>query len=382
MLVVANAVFAVLVLVVLELACRIFLSYNAPFRERMVTNVEYQPSGFARVFAEPNQTVYDIDKTGRLVRERVKFHINRYGYRGGDFPLSKKPGELRIVFIGGSHVFDLNSYDYAGNPGFPKLVETLFRRHGRNVTVINAGLPRSDTRDFAAKLVLDLYRYAPDIVVVNSVWNDTKWISRTSDSCLFLQEPPLAVRRNPLSEEAGVLDYALGWSVLYRKVRDSCWRITLGLNPNDEVNEGILAGDGDGPADLSRGLSQYQANVAAIVQLVKGMHAVPVLAVEERLVSARNTEAEKRRIQYRMVNVKSHAELVSIFERCDAILKSVSVDQGVPFLDVNSEIEKRPDKLSLFSDHVHVTPAGSRFLAERYFALLEAVVEGGERQGR
>lgn len=67
---------------------------------------------------------------GKIESDSVKFSINKEGYRGPEIELAKDSGEIRIAIIGGSHVFDLNCFDYEGNPGFPQLIEKELNERG------------------------------------------------------------------------------------------------------------------------------------------------------------------------------------------------------------------------------------------------------------
>jgi lysophospholipase L1-like esterase len=265
-------------------------------------------------------------------------------------------------------VFDLHAYDYEQRPGFPWLIQNALRQEGYPVHVINAGLPGHDTRDLPAKVLLDLHRYRPDIIVVSSIWNDTKWISHASEETLFLAEAPKALQKNPMIEQVNALDNVLGFSVFYRKARDLYWQKKLDLGQGDRINEGISRSKNPEIKDFARGLDQYRANLVGVIRMIQTIGAMPVLAIEERLVSAHNTLAEKEKIQYHVVNVASHDELVHLYQRCDDILQSVAQELRVPLIDIHEEME---GKLAYFRDHVHTTPLGSELIAEVRAALRE-----------
>ena len=68
-----------------------------------------------------------------------------------------------------------------------------------------------------------------------------------------------------------------------------------------------------------------------------------------------------------MVNVKSHLELVELFNKCDSILYNISKIKDVHIIDINDQM---PKNLNYFVDHVHTTEKGSRFRAEKYVKYL------------
>lgn len=359
-------IFAIsMILIVAEIAARVFLPRNAPFSERPSVAMSFETSGVVSFFAKSGQTIYAVEG-GRPRQDRVRYRINEHGFRGEAVAVEKEPGTVRIAVVGGSHVFDQNSFDYEGNPGFPQLLEDGFRRRGARVAVINAGLPGADTRYHAARVFLDLRRFEPDIVILNSAWNDLKWMARTTPATRFIAAPPMAAR-NPLVEPMGLLDRGLGFSALYRHARDTYWR-----EKYDVGAEGIIETPDYDAVDLDRGLDQYAANLVAFVQVVRGIGATPILALQERLVSRDNDGLAQERIGYGYINVGTHDELVALFEASDATMVSVAARWDVPLIDVATEME---GDLRFFQDHVHTTPAGSRRMAQEYMDRLGPMVD-------
>jgi lysophospholipase L1-like esterase len=359
-------------LLIAEVAARFLLPANPSFKARQSLNLAFEPSGFVCYFPTPNQVIFERDE-GKVLQDKPRYRINSYGYRGEECPVEKSEGEIRIVFLGGSHVFDVVSYDYRGDLGFPHLVQARFREAGYNVRVINAGLPGNDTRYFAPKLILDLHRLRPDIVIASSIWNDLKWISRADKDTLFARFSPKAIRKNPMTERVNFLDAILGFSAIYRNLRDSYWRRKLKLQQDKVIHEGIPdANLTDAGGDYSRGLEQYRQNLSAVVSLSRSIGAVPVLAIEERLVGPEVSEEDKRKIPYHMVNVRTHAELAHLFTECEAVMEAVAAESDVSLINLQPEMEGRAEH---FFDHIHTSSKGSRFIAERYFEFLKSIVD-------
>ena len=65
------------------------------------------------------------------------YHINSFGQRGDDYLLEKTDDEIRVIFIGGSHIFDMNYYDYDGGD----FTKQIMKKMDKSVRVINAGVP-------------------------------------------------------------------------------------------------------------------------------------------------------------------------------------------------------------------------------------------------
>jgi lysophospholipase L1-like esterase len=99
----------------------------------------------------------------------VTYHINRWGYRTGDFALEKPDDVYRIIFLGDSFTFG------EGTPEslvFTALVSTaLQERHvdGRRIEVINLGIPAEDGDSELASYREFDRTLAPDWVILQ--WN-------------------------------------------------------------------------------------------------------------------------------------------------------------------------------------------------------------------
>ena len=93
---------------------------------------DYEPAVFAR------HVIHAGAKTV-VVNGQEQFRINPHGYRGKDFSTRKPEGVIRIMFYGGSSVFDAES---PHDDDWPHRVERLLHAKGfPNVEVINAGIP-------------------------------------------------------------------------------------------------------------------------------------------------------------------------------------------------------------------------------------------------
>ena len=86
--------------------------------------LQYEPSLFARhLFPAKERKVYGWGDSGWHIR----WFINEKGYRGHNFSVEKPKGTTRIIFYGGSGVFDPDA-----SPGkdWPHRVENILRQSG------------------------------------------------------------------------------------------------------------------------------------------------------------------------------------------------------------------------------------------------------------
>ena len=75
-----------------------------------INNIEYVNSSYGSTLS-PSKTVFHTNK-GKIVKDSIKYYINSFGQRGENYSLEKSDDEIRVIFLGGSHIFDLNYYYY------------------------------------------------------------------------------------------------------------------------------------------------------------------------------------------------------------------------------------------------------------------------------
>jgi hypothetical protein len=371
-----NLLLFISIMMVVELAVRFFLTPNQPFDKRALSNVSYEPSGLVLKNALPDQVVYAIEG-GVAQTDKPMFRFNSDGLRNPAIQ-PKKEGEVRILIFGGSHVFDLNSYDHQGNPGFPRLIEDSLRRAGRNVTVINAGVPSANSLELAGKLLYDFPRYQPDIVIFNSTWNDLKWIVKAKNRQI-IRTKPFAMSKNPLLEPMNNWDHLLGFSVVYRKIRDAWYRNQLKgvlLHREDQTEAGRIENAKAETTEFTNadeGILVYARILRSFVSNTRLIGARPVIAMEERFPASNMTDQQMSRISYSMIEgLKNHEDLLQLFVKCDSVLQRVAGEYQVPLIDLRAEMQGQS---RFFDDHIHTTPEGSRYIASRYTAILPSIID-------
>lgn len=334
------------------------------FRER---SLEYEPSLFARnVFPRRSQEAQrDPD---------VHYRINEHGFRGDSFPLSKPPGTLRVMIYGGSSVFDI--YASYGEDWPHRVQRRLDGRIDREVQVINAGVPGSASFDSFGRFWAEGHRFDPDYVLVYHAWNDMKTF--LTDQPLLRQfDPALRVKYirlgDPRITYVNPVDRFLGrWSQLYLRLRLNYfqWKLNLGREGKNASFDPERRRE---QAISTKAVRQFRFTLANFVEAVRNAGATPVLMTQARLVEASNTEAERNKIRYDVMNMV-HPTIVRAYEHADRAIRAVSREKQVPLIDASSELTGRNN---LYHDHVHVTDTGSRQLALFTADRLEALIERG-----
>lgn len=364
----------VIPLLIVEVIVRWGMNYNMSFDERRLTSLQFEPSGYTRQNML-KQRVIGANENGVPDPDRVWYDIDSIGSRSRIVE-TPDTSTVRIVYLGGSHVFDIHAYQYKGLNSWPEQVGEKLRKDGHNVHVINLGMPGGDTNDALARTVFQLRDMRPDIVVVCSQWNDLKWIVNADERGPVYRWKPAGMKTNPLVEPVGPVDAALAWSATYRKVRDAYWRWELGIDGNGGVVETLGGNSSHLRADaINIGLNQYATNLSMIIDIVRSWGGTPVLATEARLVAASNTSEDRQRIRYDFIPGKpAHQELVRLFALTDSVLAETAKREVAFFINPHSEVGGNTDA---FADHIHTTERGSTILAQNHAMMLKGVITSG-----
>jgi len=111
------------------------------------------------------------------------FHLNSRGFNDVEFNTSKAPGATRILGIGDSFAFGVVPYEY----NYLTLVEQNLKQHGRDVELINMGIPSIGPRDYLALLVHEGIALEPDRVLLSFfIGNDFEGQRRSLASYSYL----------------------------------------------------------------------------------------------------------------------------------------------------------------------------------------------------
>jgi len=315
-------------------------------------SLQYVPSLFSRYVLD--RKAADVDGWNHH-----QYHINSRGYRGPEFAEQKAPGTIRIMFYGGSTVFDV-----AGDKDWPRRVEEILQKDGFKVEVLNAAVPGSATFDCFGRLFSEGHLFAPDYVVLYDNWNDFEYF-HSNQPLLRLFQPYLPKRDPRLNYRNGLDKFVCEHSQLYVRARTRYynWKYRVGLEGSQP--QGKL-----GSEITDAALRQFRLNVEMFVDLAHEINAVPILMPEARLVSAQNTEDEKKTILYQYA-LLTHEALVRAFAQSDQILREVANEKNAFLIDSQKQMNGRHE---FFLDHAHLNGKGSEQLAHTAAAELEEIL--------
>jgi lysophospholipase L1-like esterase len=131
----------------------------------------------------------------------VWLETNSQGLRDREYSFEKTPGVLRVLMLGDSLT---EGWGVPEPDTFVRRVERLYADHGVKAEVINTGVGNWNTVEEVELFMTDVYRYNPDIVVLNYAINDSEpvphdrppsFLMRHCYSCVFLLGRYDALRR-------------------------------------------------------------------------------------------------------------------------------------------------------------------------------------------
>lgn len=333
------------IFIIAELGLRFFSDrqYQAPGKIRM-ESLQYEPSVFS-IHVFPRREHLAKGLRGR------QYYINQLGYRGLPFSPRKPEGVIRIIFYGGSQVFD--SPATLGRD-WPHQVEGLLRKAGFDrVETINAGIPGHASFDSVGRLLTEGHRFNPDYVVLCNAWNDIKYFR--SDQPLLRDLHPYAAAQDPRVSYHGPVDRFMSERYqLYLRLRHLYYQWKENLGEEGRQPAGKLD-DHLNPL----GLDQYRLNIEIFADLARNTGAIPILMTQPRLVKPDNSPDQRNRIGYQWP-LLTHEALVRAFAATDEIIRAVASEKGVPVINASAYLSGRDN---MFIDHVHLTELGSRSLA-------------------
>ena len=289
------------------------------------------------------------------------------------FTLRKDNGSLRIVFLGASSVYALNSF-------LPSLAEDLSNALGedRSVEMINAGCSGFGSHRLVA-VVAEVLGYDPDAVLVYTGNNE------------FIEKQQMDLVPLETLRLQKVLNHSALFRVLQeqrlrrweQRLRSPENRALLAIARPERVYEGEFARD-----NIQKRMKAYEGNLNTILTLCR-RQGVPVIlgTVPSNLLRpVFPNEAYLNRYEpiWRMVQEERFEEAVVAGDRFlkdlparhqsspteNTIIRKLARRFAVPLADVDAAIRAvEPHGLpgeTMFTDHCHLTEDGNRILMALY----------------
>jgi len=291
-------------------------------------------------------------------------HINSQGYRGGEFTVNKPEGKIRIIFYGGSSVFDINATE---GEDWPHLTEKMLHDQGfSNIEVINAGIPSHASFDSVGRLFSEGHIFNPDYVVLYNAWNDIKYF-RTDEPLLRFFKP-YQESSDPLLNYQNYLDkFLCEHFQTYVRFRTKYYLWRFPRNDQGIETDNVLLDE-----IKNSKLKQYKLNVEMFVDLARNIKATPILMTQARLVTKEIDKNQEKKIHYRSAKL-THDTIYEAFQKTDEIIKEVAKEKNVILIDASLALTGKDE---LFTDEVHTTEKGSKALAYLVASEFSNILKG------
>ena len=262
--------------------------------------------------------------------------VNSLGFYGPEPATPKPAGTLRLLVLG-------DSCAQQGYPrAWPELAAEALGAVGVRLEVVNLAMSGYSSHQGRVLAEREGARLEPDLVAVAYGWND-HWLARGSIDA----EKRVDLRGQRVYGASRVLQ-------ALRKLLDS----------------GQAAGEAR-VLELPRvPLEEYRENLRRIVAVFRERGARVVLitapSLHDLLVPSYLTLHAFAR---------SPQDVVDLHRRYNDVVREVQREGGAELLDLERELAARPDRTQLFDDDgIHFDEAGRALVAERFAALVHALV--------
>lgn len=286
-------------------------------------------------------------------------HINRWGFRGPDFEIEKKPGTIRVLTLGASSTFGYHNRD---DETYPHYLQSALERRmpGRRFEVINFAIPHATTDNIVAMFRAEGLRLQPDVVTLYSGVNDSAVLSpptsATGRAITALARRLLFVRliRTLLPPQ---VDPRFAWSEEAARARVRVFLENAETLRRLCAEHGILfivatqqAKSGLVPAERMRGLS-YEAEVALVRHALESGEIGPK--------ASRSPPGGG--LEILAAGALNPARVLLVHARVMAALRRWATEAKVPLADVIAALDDRRD---LLLSWVHLDARANRVVAD------------------
>jgi len=302
---------------------------------------------------------------------------NVWGYRGA--PVGrKKPGEYRIVVLGGSAAY---GYGVTAEQAMPAVLEAKLRARGASptFTVVNLGYNNEGVYSF--RTTLEDYAWLDyDLAVFYEGYNDLMADERRPNVQVFRHESPvyrltgyLPIFPIIFKEKAAAMLHGGDVNALYRKDDKTVFH----ANVATKAAAGVL----DATASVAQSLETQLGRVATEpTHVIVGAESTGCLALWQTYCRSMAVAVDYARTHGRQVLIVTQPYLsvdqiihARHLAQQDALRTSLAgrlrTDAGVGYVNLGGAVDLENSQLSF--DHMHLTPAGNERLAD---ALVEPVI--------
>ena len=161
-----------------ELAFFFLISYYCPHFRAIKRGLMGKPFYIKHIYNMIGQP-YLLYLPAPGYKDEYGLQHNSFGWRGPLVPVKRRPGYLRVLFMGGSTTYGHGEKDpFKTYPAYAKnILEKKLKNQVKGVEVINAGLPAGTSAEILSHYLFKYRYFRPDVLVINSGGNDGSAVS-------------------------------------------------------------------------------------------------------------------------------------------------------------------------------------------------------------
>ena len=268
--------------------------------------------------------------------------------------LAKRPGVLRLVYLG-------DSVSFLPVPGaYPTIVEQELSQAGLSVETLNAAVPGASTRNARALFESDLVRYEGDYFFVYLGWND---LGQYGPEGLPYKRDEAGYQLNPVQR---FLTQVYTLRLVYAAQQ-------LLRHREPSVDHPLSAADERLYDDYYP--THYEENLRAILTLAKQHYPNVVIMNLATITNPHPTPSELARAHYPTGMDKNMRKLDRLVRTYNQVVDRVAAEQQVERIDLQGLFDSEEARRD-FTDSCHLNRNG----AERIARVVSGVVL--RREGR
>jgi hypothetical protein len=337
----ANAFLAIIVTVasfiVIEFASRQFLVADNPFKDIAKVRDLRVPKPYVTFGGVPNSGA-----------------LNKLGYPGPAPTIDKANGEIRIAVLGGSTVM-------LGPPTITDLIQSELDERGiKDARVYNFGTAGSNSTQDYARLIFEVADYKPDIVVFYNGGNDI--LSRSPDQRVGYPYNFLLWEANPIIEPS--LDtypaFTLFWfgSAVLRTVFPDYFEEAFIQGAYRNGVQPLLESDPQFAEILADHYLKMSTNSAMFAKMIG---AKPIIMFQPIMYYKKNKSAWEARNS--ITNTGFLGKVEKFRHRVVQSLTELDKSGVSKSVNMTEVFDLNDNKNPIYSDFIHLTPAGNKQMA-------------------
>jgi len=315
--------------------------------------------------------VVEMPRDGGWVKadERVGFalipgdydgtHINRFGLRGSEIDVDKKPGCRRILMIGGSTTY---GNTVKTEDAYPAVAQRILASENPSacVEVVNAGISGAHSGHNLARYRHIYSALKPDVVTVYEAWNDVAlWLWDKDD-----------FNPDSMAAESLVIDMSDTQMALLRGSKALHLGYTVIKGAQFRWNLSRVASSPDPAKTLARPLDAVKQHVSALIDLARADGAQVLLIKFPFVLDDTRAPEEARELDHlpESERFRQMLPLVSFSPSVPAMVAGIYDDlartPGVSTVDCAAVFRKIPleRRVKMFDDVIHPNADGYREL--------------------